>query len=179
LKKKKGILKYKEIYMAEFNMVTGKINNATNGSRKAVSVASMLRRTKGPVFELIKRAEDIKKRLNNGERLLKKELFPKDAITMDRVAVEKEEEEEECDAATTDNHLMREVMVRFRQDTPKRKRGDEQVKGFEEVLEGGLGKKRPRTKEEEDTVQAMTKTLYQALPDESDGDDGFEAGLDM
>jgi hypothetical protein len=91
LLKKKGILKYKEIHKAEFNnTVTDKINDMTNGSRKGESVASMLRRTKGPVFELVKRAEDIKKRVNDGERLLKKELFPKEAIAMDQAAVEKD-----------------------------------------------------------------------------------------
>jgi hypothetical protein len=120
LLKKKGILKYKEIHKAEFNnTVTDKINDMTNGSRKGESVASMLRHTKGPVFELVKRAEDIKKRVNDGERLLKKELFPKEAIAMDQAAVEK------------------------------------------------------------DTAQAMAKTIYQALSDESDGDGGFKTGLDM
>jgi hypothetical protein len=49
LLKKKGILQYKEILTAKFNnMVTDKINDTTNGTRKGQSVASMLRRTKGP-----------------------------------------------------------------------------------------------------------------------------------
>jgi hypothetical protein len=113
LLKKKGILQYKEILVAKFNnMVTDKINDTTNGTRKGQSVASMLRRTKGPFFELIERAKDIKKREKGGKRLLKNELFPEEAVAMNHTAVDNDEDEDECDAATTEGHLMVESTVR-------------------------------------------------------------------
>jgi hypothetical protein len=133
---------------------------------------------KGTLFELIERAKDIKKREKGKKRLLKNELFPGEAIARNQAAVDNDEDEDECDAATTEYHLMVESTVRSKQDTRKRKRGDEEDNGFDEVLEHDLGKKRTRTKEEEATAQAMAKTLLSALPAYSNGDDRHEAGID-
>jgi hypothetical protein len=183
LLKKEGILKYKAIHMGAFkNMVTNKINKATNGSRKGESVASMLMRTKGPVFELIEHAEDIKKRVDEGERLPKKVLFPEEAIAIDQAlgvaAVENKEYEDESDASITKDEDMEEAMARSKQGTHKRKRGDEEDMGFDEDLEVSFEKKRPRTKKEEDAAQVAAKTLRSTLVYEVEEDDGFKAGLD-
>jgi hypothetical protein len=182
LLKKEGILKYKAIHMGAFkNMVTNKINKATNGSRKGESVASMLRRTKGPIFELIEHAEDIKKRVHEGERLPKKVLFPEAAIAIDQalgVAAVEKEYEDESDASIIEDEDMEEAMVRSKQGTHKRKRGDEEDMGFDEDLEVSFEKKRPRTKKEEDAAQVAAKTLRSTLVYGVEEDDGFEAGLD-
>jgi hypothetical protein len=183
LLKKEGILKYKAIHMGAFkNMVTNKINKATNGSRKGESVASMLRRTKGPVFELIEHAENIKKRVGEGERLPKKVLFPEEAIAIDQAlgvaAVENKEYEDESDASVLEDEHMEESMARSKQGTHKRKRGDGEDMGFNENLEVSFEKKRPRTKKKEDVAQVAAETLRSTLIYEVEEDDGFKVGLD-
>jgi hypothetical protein len=134
------------------------------------------------VFELIEHAEDIKKRVDEGERLPKKVLFPEEAIAIDQAlgvaAVENKEYEDESDASITKDEDMEEAMARSKQGTHKRKRGDEEDMGFDEDLEVSFEKKRPRTKKEEDAAQVAAKTLRSTLVYEVEEDDGFKAGLD-
>lgn len=84
---------------AESNIV--KINAVRGLSRPTESVASMMRRKKGPIFDLIQRGKGIKARLDAGEILRNEERYPEDALPVAAASdtqTDADNEEEEAEA---------------------------------------------------------------------------------